>query len=163
MKKYLIIMIFGLFTINSNSQCKLEKSIDKFNNSITFDTKKENVGKNFSNLKMKVTKTIKEGKSFYVLIFDNLPTGCNSSKSYVQFLFENKESIKLNYSTSVSMIKCGVNYMIISITEEEIGVLLKNKITDIRVKNDSDTDYSVDEKHIISIHNLMNCILQAKE
>lgn len=159
MKKAILILVF-ISSFTGYSQCKLNKKFDKFNNTNSYNFDFRKLGSGMTDYY--ISKTIylsynENNESYLLMIMGNY--GCSTKDSYVKFLFKDKTDVTFNYKGSIS---CGDKYLGLSLTREDILLLVSKEITDVRIEIETPNDVVLNEKQYQKLKTNLNCLLEAK-
>lgn len=153
----LLLLVFSF----GYSQCKLVSSYDKFEKVSRYETEMFNIIKGGKGFQMFLQKVCKESECLYTIGIMNVDLGCKTDKSYIQFLTDKGETIRINYTAEID---CGnFPYGRFYATESQMQSLLKANITDVRVSYEYYEDLQLTDKLKQRMKDAFNCIVNAKQ
>lgn len=163
MRKLVLVLALLISGLVFSQDCQLNKTVDDFDKSETLVSKKTRIGQisNLGYLNTKLFKFTKDGNENLIIGFyqNKYVKECKTRDSYAEILFEDDTTLKLDAATS--KIDCGVNYVWLSMTEDDVDDLINKKISKIRVHIEYYRDYDVvkKEKFLNKFVNNLKCLL----
>lgn len=160
--KKLLLLLFLLPTFKVIAQRIMSDKIDKFTGTQHIKTTKEAIVTELGVVPLSVAGEIsidKEGDRLISLIFWFVPRTTSSLKenSMITFHFENGENKEVPYNGSYQLFSAhSLAYFPITLEEEDLELLSKDIITDIRINYN---DYSIKKKNRDKIPNICKLLI----
>lgn len=159
MKTNLILLVLFFSTFSFSQDCKITNTHDDFDDIDHYKTKfgilvKKDLTLYYDFLKIKYTKS---DVIILTLRTHSVVRQCRSKDSYVIFMFENGDKLKL--PTLNKDIECGLNSLSVNINEN-IEDLTNRKIKKIRLSIETALDYDVDEKRKMNLGETLKCLIE---
>lgn len=167
-----LIKIFALVLLFSNSygqnqKCKIIKRYDEFSEFTNYESRKFDVSKQSytggaNSAQMQFLKLeSKRGTIMYSMVIFGNKSGCVTKNSGSTFIMKNGE--KMYFEIATKKTDCGINFMIVKLTDDDISKLKTELIDKIRISyDDLNEDFTFTEKGQTKFLENLNCITETK-
>jgi len=141
------------------SQCKIEKTFDKFEKIQSYQTEVISFLKGGKGFQAIFTKRRNDAGCSYIISVFNVGEGCRTDKSYIQFLTDKAKAIKINYTLEIDCSNSIVHFLL---TEDQIKEIQQSTITDVRIVFENAYDIQLTDKLRQKLSDGLKCVIEAQ-